>query len=174
MTSTSVEAHLLSKSEVEAFTKTVKEIIADDYVRILAKLLKAMDIDASCVGFSLKELGAAIHEANVDISALMMRRKPRKGISHGKIAGIIAFRLARCKILHLDEDTREHSWSFIIQDLVAIIFVTERVIRVNIPENFIMELAYQIARRHANQETLGLCFDILRSDFANPSKPSST
>ena len=92
---------------------------------------------------------------------MFSRRRPVNGISAGKIAGIIAFRLSRFKIVHIDEDGQNQPLIYLIQDLAAIFAVQFLLLRTKIPELQVLEIAYQLSRRHANQETLGLVFDTI-------------
>ena len=72
---------------------------------------------------SERELRLALDEADVDLTAMFNRRRPANGISAGKIAGIIAFRLSRFKIVHIDEDGQNRPLIYLIQDLAAIFAV---------------------------------------------------
>lgn len=131
------------------------------YVDVLADTAKKLHIPNSEYGYSESELSAAFREADIDIVAISLRRKPfRKGISISKIAGMIAYRLSRHKVVYLLDQAAEGQYTFLLQDLAALTFVCERVLYVKPPNRVLLELTYQISRRHANQETLAVCFDI--------------
>lgn len=80
-------------------------------------------------------------------------------MSVGKYAGMLAFRLARFRIIHIASDEAESPWLFLFQELVALIVIFEQCLKQSPPIKHLFELAYQLSRRHANQETLALCFD---------------
>jgi hypothetical protein len=146
--------------------------LTSHYIDALADTARLLHLNANDFGYSERELKAAFHEANVDIDAMWRRRGPQKnGLSLGKIAGVLAYRLSRYKIVWLSDTAAEQKNAFLLQDLSALTFVCEDVLRRKPTTKSLCELAYQIARRHANQETLALCFD-LYSDLFEPIHPS--
>lgn len=141
--------------------KIFKETIARTYVEQLSAACRGYKIPLGDVEYSEKELRRALDEIDIDVRAIFMRRGGKSGISASKISGIVAFRLSRFKILHFQKEALQHEQIHEIQDVVALSIVLARILRKEISGPHIRELAYQMARRHANQETLGLVFDIV-------------
>lgn len=127
---------------------------------------RTVRLEFSLVSYSERELRLALDEADIDLTALFRRRQPADGLSPGKIAGIIAFRLGRFKIVHVAEQGQGHALIHLIQDLAAIYAVQSVLLRADIPGRKVLETAYQMSRRHANQETLGIVFDAIAPSMA--------
>ncbi|MBF0375621.1 MAG: hypothetical protein HQL39_19700, partial [Alphaproteobacteria bacterium] len=104
--------------------------------------------------------------ADLDFKALWNRRSESRGISTGKIAGVIAYRLSRFKILHFKPDWLEQKDVFVVQDAAALFLVSSVILHRDIGKKRLLEVCYQMARRHANQETMGVIFDDLMSEAA--------
>jgi len=116
--------------------------------------------------FSFKR---ACEEMEKDILFLVKRRgklmSPLKP-SFGKIAGVIAYRLAKCQIIHLCEgcagcNKQESCFAPRLNAILALkcawTYIDVQYYRV--PEEIRTELFYSFMYRHVNQETLGLVFD---------------
>lgn len=138
--------------------------ILSEYVTSLAGACRTLRIPLADAEYSERELTLALHEADIDLHAMFARRCRKDGISKGKIAGIVAYRLSRFKIVHFTENGRSSAYSYLAQDLAAIFAVRALLLRVPMSAERVLELAYQMSRRHANQETLGVVFDILAED----------
>jgi hypothetical protein len=139
------------------------------------------DIDLQRLWVSQPELEAAFREANNDLTFLLVRRKFRlkdiqtKGVAEGKVAGMIAFRLLRNRIIHIGHTSPSITDRYAgrIQELVVLRLVSEAILGIRIdqwpftqPSSskrdrpwLLHELLYLIARRHFHQETLALIFD---------------
>jgi hypothetical protein len=143
-----------------------REKLLEAYTRSLINACRTVGLDFRLASFSERELRLALDESDLDLSALFKRRCPSDGLSAGKIAGIIAFRLGRFKIVHIAEDGQSHGKFHLIQDLAAIYAVQSALLRADIPATRVLEIAYQMSRRHANQETLGIVFDTITSKAA--------
>lgn len=164
---------------VKQFYKTVALIVRQiqDYTH---SLNKKTDIDLSRVWVSAPELASAFREAENDLTFLMVRRKFRPedvqahGVAEGKVAGMIAFRLLRHRIIHIGHThaTITDHRAGRVQELVVLRLVSESILGIKINEWpftephagatkpwLLHELLYLIARRHFNQETLALIFD---------------
>lgn len=152
-------------SNLPAALASIRRDIVASYTDSLARAARHFKVDIGHVDFSKRELRLALEEAEIDVEALLRRRSPKDGVSLGKIAGVYAYRLSRFDIVHLAEAGYELPTSFLIQHIVALNVVKRRILRIKIGTDRVMELAYQMARRHANQETLGLCFDVLADDL---------
>jgi len=167
------------KKLTEQFVGSVG-LIVRTMKKFAAQEKQVFDISASCIWLSQPELESAFREAESDLQFLMTRRgfKPEQilseGLAEGKIAGILAFRLLRHRIVHVgtrDEVIRDKRAGR-IQELAVLRLVSGAILTVNFEEHPFMEqhgsrprpwllheLLYLIARRHFNQETLALIFD---------------
>lgn len=81
----------------------LRKRIFTEYVSFLYKACSVFGIQARYIEFNDRELALAVEEAEIDLQAMLARRSRRHGITPGKIAGVIAFRLSRFKILHFTE-----------------------------------------------------------------------
>jgi hypothetical protein len=139
----------------------VRAVLLGRYIDTLAETARLLHLGAEDFGYSERELRGAFEEAELDVVALWKRRRPeRNGLSVGKIAGVLAYRLSRFKIVYFSERAAERRNAFIVQDLTALTFVCEQILHRAPPNRSLCELAYQLSRRHANQETLALFFDL--------------
>ncbi|HYI73062.1 MAG TPA: hypothetical protein VEX87_25130 [Skermanella sp.] len=145
----------------KALSSRTRHHLLNNYATSLIYACSTVKLGFPHASYSERELRLALDEADVDLAAMFSRRRPVNGISAGKIAGIIAFRLSRFKIVHIDEDGQNQPLIYLIQDLAAIFAVQFLLLRTKIPELQVLEIAYQLSRRHANQETLGLVFDTI-------------
>lgn len=103
---------------------------------------------------------------------MSLRRKPKNGISLSKIAGIVAFRLARFAPVNLCGSALESDVALKLNELAALALALRAIMHIDISmvksSHVTMELQYTLVRRHMNQETLGLAFEILASAASNP------
>lgn len=152
--------------EGEVLSHCTRERLLEAYARFLINACKTVRLPFRLVSYSERELRLALDEADIDLTALFRRRQPADGLSPGKIAGIIAFRLGRFKIVHVAEQGQSHGLIHLIQDLAAIYTVQSVLLRMDLPDRRVLETAYQMSRRHANQETLGIVFDAIASGMA--------
>ncbi|KAA0578813.1 hypothetical protein FZ983_15810 [Azospirillum sp. B21] len=162
------------------FYKTVRLVVRQ--IRQFAQESgKATDIDFRRLYVSEPELASAFREAEKDLRFLMHRRGfsakdvETKGVAEGKIAGMIAFRLLRHRIIHIGHTVPRITDRFAgrVQELVVLRLVSESILGIQLDKSpfvqpgpggvtkpwLIHELLYLIARRHFNQETLALIFD---------------
>lgn len=143
-----------------SFTDDVRRRILNDFVECLCQACRVFQMKLEYVEYSERELNLAVDEAEIDIRAMFARRSKEDGIAPGKIAGIVAFRLSRFKIVHFHEEGWNNSFMHLVQELAAVFLVNRVFVKRLIPEKSVMELSYQLSRRHANQETAGLFFDV--------------
>jgi hypothetical protein len=145
-------------------------------------LIAATDPDKrSLVSVSKAEFIAALRECETDLEFLQKRRRLQDGVSEGKVAGVLLFRLCQRRNVHLHlqglkEDPPEaHTLQEraaihtvlqllnldISQDHLSSSVGTHR--SPNIPAKALQdletELLYLVKRRHCNQENLGIFFD---------------
>ena len=131
------------------------------------------------IDISYTELSAALREANKDLYAIQARRhqikgatgQSFKGISEGKIAGVLCFRLNRYRIVNIisnnieprnETDLRSDRKAYKIQDAAIISYIIERILRAPLADASLAELLYIFSRRHINQEMLGVVFETMR------------
>jgi len=131
----------------------------------------------------LSVLHDAYNEMKDDIFFLIKRRKSlitSLKPSFGKIAGVMAFRLAKNHIIHLQEGCASCVKPCTVPKLnqVFALRCAWEYIGINylrVPEEIRKELFYSFTYRHVNQETLGLVFDTIYTVYGNntPQKAAS-
>jgi hypothetical protein len=93
------------------------------------------------------------------------------GLSVGKLAGILVFRLSRYRIVHVNtsaidpNNLRALKLSSKLQELAALRFASD-ILKVR-PLVWHPELLYVLSRRHINQEMLGVTFDVIAAQCPN-------
>jgi hypothetical protein len=147
-------------------TPEVIEIYHQKYVSTVNDIVCKFNpsLDANLISLSEHAVGQALAEANKDIKAMQQRRQFKNGISASKIAGIITFRLVRWTPVQLHSPQSENESALKINFMAAFAFVLKYILNVdlkNFPPNVTREFQYNIARRHTNQETLGLAYEML-------------
>jgi hypothetical protein len=129
---------------------------------------------------SQSELATALKEARIDLKFMQERRPDSKGISEGKMAGALLFRLCKRRILNVNRDADQYGTYVYTQERAAIstalhflridldkcISGVDSVRRSRVPVNTRLqklgkELLFQITSRHHNQESLGIFFESL-------------
>ena len=95
-------------------------------------------------------------------------------ISFGKIAGIMAYRLAKNHIIHLFEGCASCNKKCTAKKLnqVFALWCAWEYVGIQydqVPNEIRRELFYSFGSRHVNQETLGLVFDTIYTAY--PKKP---
>jgi len=149
------------------------------YDKFIEKTIEFLDPEhRDHVYFLDRSYYQAFEEADCDAVFMKHRRKLDKGISEGKLAGAIYFRLTRHKIVHLSKDIYELSQYENLQERVAISIVCA-LLRIDLQgewisklvgttrpggmrtnfQNLYGELIYITSKRHYNQESLALFFD---------------
>lgn len=149
---------------VFSISEETRRHIFSNYVSFLIKACAVFKLPLGCVEYSERELALAVDEAEIDLQAMLARRSRSRGITSGKIAGVLAFRLSRFKIVHFQESGWTNSNFHLVQELAATLLVHKLFIPKRVPEISVLELSYQLSRRHANQETAGLFFDAFTSE----------
>ena len=153
-----IEEMLLKVSTPESIYESYEE----NFDNLLSDQRLISDIQISNTAFK-----DAIDDASKDLEFLRQRRLPG-GISFGKIAGVIVFRLGRARIIHLPKNLLDNTAGLNLNYFLAVTTGLKDVLAVNnddIPNTIMRELLYCIARRHVNQETLGLNFDLIACFF---------
>ncbi|MBF0238120.1 MAG: hypothetical protein HQM12_10465 [SAR324 cluster bacterium] len=136
----------------------------EKYLLVLEDIAHSAGWDLSMINLSTLSLGLAFGEAAKDIEAIKSRRQPDE-ISAAKIAGVITFRLVRWNPIHLSGDLLDHPIALKINFLAAFVFSLKYILNTNItnfPTSVTQEFQYTLARRHTNQETLGMSYDMLQ------------
>ena len=142
--------------------------LVEQYKDIASSIAKHAKITQSEIHVSLNALTLALAEAKTDLEIMTMRRRPSKGISLAKIAGIITFRLSRFAPINLTGNALENDVALKLNDLVALTLALKAILGIDIQAisstHATKELQYTLARRHMNQETLGLAFELLSNN----------
>lgn len=166
------------------FMKALKCVI-DEF-----KAYKPSDdsIEPSQVTISQSEMKAAFREAENDLQFMLQRRQfssediQKNGVAAGKIAGMVAFRLLRHRIVHIANSKNRNVGR--LQELAVIRLVSDAILRIRPDQSpftkniggtekpwLLHELLYLIARRHFNQETLALIFETAVNMATIPTQP---
>ena len=131
------------------------------------------------------DLGA-LNEAFVEMkNDIVFLIKRRKGLitslkpSFGKIAGIMAYRLAKNNIIHLQEGCASCVTPCTVSKLnqVFALRCAWEYIGINylrVPDEIRRELFYSFSYRHVNQETLGLVFDTIYTVYKDTIPQNTT
>jgi len=134
------------------------------YSSIAVQIAAAVGLKTSDILISRNALSLAFAEAATDLEIMSLRRKPKNGISLSKIAGIVAFRLARFAPINLTGATLENDVALKLNELVALALAMKSIMHFDIDmvasPHVTQELQYTLVRRHMNQETLGLAFEV--------------
>lgn len=134
------------------------------YGLIAGQIASAVGLNTSEILVSKSAVSLAFAEAATDLEIMSLRRKPKNGISLSKIAGIVAFRLARFAPINLTGAALENDVALKLNELVALALAMKSIMQFDIDAvaspHVTKELQYTLVRRHMNQETLGLAFDI--------------
>lgn len=158
------------------FPESMQKGLLSQIVKIARDM--ARPADRVRVFVSEKAYVEAFGEADYDAHFLRTRRGLTNGLSEGKLAGVLFFRLSRHRIIHLSQEITEHEdyehfqEKVIIKIIGALLhidfndpWIIER-IKKKRPggmrhdfQNFYNELLYLTCRRHYNQESLALFFD---------------
>ena len=150
------EKHITSITEVILTKFKNVVVMLDVYVKTKNRNI---DLIVSTVG--LKD---AIDEIIKDLKILNFRRQ-FDSLNRGKIAGIITFRLSRWNIINVNDDNLANDrifikFNYLIAYLVGLAYV--QVDHKKIDQHIRGEIIYTLMRRHMNQETLGIVYDILK------------
>jgi hypothetical protein len=167
---------------VDLLPHSIQNDLASAYCEAVLSIVKENRLPLSIINVSANELALALSEARKDLVIMVTRRisltskssGPGKfdGLSIGKLAGILVFRLSRYRIFHVDtsslapEDLRALKLSSKLQELAALRFASETILKVH-PLVWHPELLYVLSRRHINQEMLGITFDVIAAHCPN-------
>ena len=167
----------MSENETNGNDEFVNEetcdLIVERYIQIAAELCAKLKISPEQIVISEENLAGALEEFKLDIEILKLRRQ-HDDLSTGKIAGVLTFRLARWHIISFMEEVSNHVYSSKLGYLVALGVSMKHILNLDISgieKSIRQELSYTLARRHTNQETLGLCFDVLEKYPKTSPKP---
>jgi len=154
----------------------VQDDLAVSFCEAVSSIAEENGLPDSIIDVSANELALALGEARKDLLVMVMRRisltsksgGPERfdGLSVGKLAGILVFRLSRYRIVYVDtseidsKNLRALKLSSKLQELAALRFASETILKVY-PLGWHPELLYILARRHINQEMLGVTFDVI-------------
>ncbi|HRJ62447.1 MAG TPA: hypothetical protein PKZ97_03315 [Azospirillaceae bacterium] len=147
--------------------------LATAYINKILATVRNLQIPLDAVILSPTELTLALRECQKDMDILRFRRTGNigvgyedfDGISIGKLAGSLAFRLSRYHIVHVaeqavsgfPENVRRRCAK--LQELAALFFIWDNILKIRPPKTQ-PELLYLLSRRHMNQEMIGLTFDV--------------
>lgn len=133
------------------------------YLRVLKTVLNDANLPGDKFNISGSAFASSMREAVQDYQMLTTRRAFGHGISCGKWAGAFVFRLVRNNVLTPTGDVCEDKAALSIPVNTALSFGLEFVglCPNKLPPALWRELRYYIAKRHINQEALGIIFDTM-------------
>ena len=138
--------------------------LSNIYIDVVKNIANSQNLENEQVLISQKALSNALAEFAKDVEIMQIRRN-KQDFSPAKYAGIIAFRLSKWNILHINNDEKDFS---VYPYLVAICVAFKYFLHIDIAEidkEIRKELIYVFARRHINQEMLSICYDILYKTY---------
>jgi hypothetical protein len=160
----------------------VQEDLAASFCEAVSSIAEENSLPDTIIDVSSHELALALSEARKDLVIMVTRRisltsksgGPEKldGLSVGKLAGILVFRLSRDRIVNVNtsaidpKNLRALKLSNKLQELAALRFASETILKVR-PLVWHPELLYVLSRRHINQEMLGVTFDVIAAHCPN-------
>lgn len=153
-----------------AIDSAVARNYADKFISTTTQIAAQAGWDLRLISISETALAHAFAEAGKDVDAIRMRRNP-PSISAAKIAGVVTFRLVRWNPIHLSGELCEEGRALKINFLAAFAFSLKHVLNTNLtafPSSVTQEFQYTLARRHTNQETLGLAYDLMHYHVTAP------
>lgn len=142
------------------FTENQTDSLFETYIALTLSMVTSIGCDDVVV--SEHGFASALLESSKDLLMLSVRRLPN-GVSKAKIAGVFAFRLSRWNIISLPQGLANSREAMQLNYLAALAFAYNflGVDAKKIDEETRAELQYNLVRRHSNQETLGLCFELI-------------
>ena len=157
-------------SQEDLLPARIQDELAILFCDAVADIATETGIADTAIDINENELALALSEARKDLVIMVTRRmtvdKPFNGLSIGKLAGILVFRLSRYRVVHVNatdlpsSDTRIVKIASKLQELAALRFASEAILKVH-PKDWHPELLYVLSRRHINQEMLGVTFDVI-------------
>jgi len=119
----------------------IQDELAILFADAVAEIAAETGIPDAAINISENELALALDEARKDLVVMVTRRmtveKEFKGLSIGKLAGILVFRLSRYRIVHVDaatlgeSSTRTLKIASKLQELAALRFASEAILKVH-------------------------------------------
>lgn len=129
-------------------------------VRMVA-LENRIDVDKCYI--SRAAIISVFREAKKDCEIFQERRPLGHGLSAGKVVGSLVFRLCRTQTVFLHRNIIESRDALQIS-VTSSLALGLRLMGIDygsVDEFIVRELKYFLAKRHINQEALGICFDAL-------------
>ncbi len=95
------------------------------------------------------------------------RRNLKNGVSEGKIAGVMLFRLIKTPcVFPIIKNDADKEYILFFNNFLAISFIFKKFLGINQEDiinkykRLVKEISFSITYRHTNQETLGMIFDL--------------
>ncbi|MBF0132122.1 MAG: hypothetical protein HQL75_05990 [Magnetococcales bacterium] len=151
------------------FAEHAAEKVAALFGKITIGIAKRCRWDLNQISISEHALQGALSESAKDVQAIINRRNHNE-ISPGKLAGILTFRISRWGPIQLSGELKEDPRAMKLNAAVPFALCLKHFLGVNItnfPSAITEEFHYTLLRRHTNQETLGLAYDMLEFHVSN-------
>jgi hypothetical protein len=156
----------LSKFEIELLKRYNHYVKMSERTVCKVKKRKQSLPDHETFNINYSVLKEAVGQIKMDIKILLMRRGNMISdmrMCEGKIAGVIAYRLAKAHIIHIDRKCNIcipkcfSRMNNTIAIRIGLDYINKKY--TDLPTGIRNELVYTVKNRHVNQETLGLVFD---------------
>ncbi|MBF0445695.1 MAG: hypothetical protein HQL68_08895 [Magnetococcales bacterium] len=136
---------------------------SEQFVQIALEIAKFNKWPLEKIYLSRKALAGAFLDATKDCDMTQLRR-PDEAITRAQLAGILTFRLARYSPIAIGRKLNEDQHALNINFYAAIAFACKVILGLDasfLPPNVSKDLVHFLSRRHVNQETLGLVFEMV-------------
>jgi len=161
----------------------IQDRLAASFINAVLAVVDAWQLPHDAIDLSPRELALALTECQKDLDILLYRRTGTLGPAHedfdgvsiGKLAGTLIFRLFRYRIVHVIDNAGQGMPEAMrkrvnkLQEVVAFRFICEDILKIHPPRTH-PELLHLLSRRHLNQEMLGLTLDVF-SEHCKRLKP---
>ncbi len=138
-------------------------IWGDRFVEVVLEIAQWKKWPEEEIYLSRKALAGAFFDAATDCDMIQLRR-PGEPITRAQMAGVLTFRLARFAPIAVNRQLGEDADALNINVYAAIAFSCKVILGIDIshlPKSASRDLVHFLSRRHVNQETLGLVFEMV-------------
>jgi hypothetical protein len=136
---------------------------SEQFVQVAIEIAKFKKWPTEKIYLSRKALAGAFLDATKDCDMTQLRR-PGEPITRAQMAGILTFRLARYAPIAIGKKLNEDQLALNINVYAAIAFACKAILGIDasyLPPSASRDLVHFLSRRHVNQETLGLVFEMV-------------
>ncbi|MBF0358592.1 MAG: hypothetical protein HQL70_08275 [Magnetococcales bacterium] len=136
---------------------------ADQYIQVVIEIAQWRKWPMEEIYLSRKAMAGGLLDASKDCDMTQLRR-PGEPITRAQMAGILTFRLTRYAPIAVGKKLNEDLNALNINVYAAIAFSCKVILGIDasqLPPSASRDLVHFLTRRHINQETLGLVFEMI-------------